>query len=234
MKLSKRQIGLVTDAVDDLFYKFKVRLLGRFFVGPKIYFEVVDDTDPLDTLEGIFVYTLKTLYGPQTAIDEDQIKLLSGIAGNYIEAERLRTTNKILADAAQAETIKEFESALKSNVKAATQKTSLLVNTETKAVQAYAERDGITQLASSLGVEDPTVAKLGILDDKTCKNCINLWHLESNHHIPRVYKLSELKEGYMTDHKNPYPTMGNTHPHCRHIMTFVPPNFGFDSGGNTR
>jgi hypothetical protein len=108
----------------------------------------------------------------------------------------------------------------------------MLVNTETKIAQAYAEREGINRVAASVGVEDPVVAKLGIIDDKMCKNCRKLWHTPGNIWIPKVYKMSELQEGYNKDWKNPVPTVGPTHPNCRHGLTFIPPNFGFDQSGN--
>jgi hypothetical protein len=234
MQLSKRQIGVITDTVNDLFFRMKARLLGRFFSGPKLYFEVLSDLDPLDTLEGIFRFTIHSLYGADASIDEDQIKHLADITGNYIEAERLKTVNRVLSDAAQSATQKEFEMTLKDNIEKATTYINLVANTETKSVQAYAERDGIAQLASSMNIDDPNVAKLGIIDDKTCDNCIKLWHMQHNLNVPRVYKLSELRDGYMTDHKNPYATTGNTHPHCRHILTMIPPNMGFDASGQIK
>ena len=57
-------------------------------------------------------------------------------------------------------------------------------------------------------------------------------YYQENLYIPRVYKLSELKDGYNKDHKNPIPTVSCTHPHCRHTLTMVPPNYGFDMRGN--
>lgn len=64
------------------------------------------------------------------------------------------------------------------------------------------------------------------------KQCRKLWHDPANIFKPIPYKLSELAEGYNTDMKNPVPTIGKTQPNCRHIASFVPPNFGFDSKGN--
>jgi hypothetical protein len=232
MDLKDSQLQLITETVDDLFFRLKARLLGRFFTGPKIYFEVLKQSNPLDSLEGAFRYAITALYGPNAEIDEDQVKKLAGICGNYIEAERLRTLSRVLTGVESAKNAKDFEESLKENIDKANTYVALLSESETRISMAYAEREGISQLASSLGIEDPIVAKLGIIDAKTCKNCKKLWHLESNLMIPKVYKMSELAGGYMTDQKNPEPTLGATHPNCRHVMTFCPPNYGFDSGGN--
>jgi len=234
MKITKKQKKLITEAIDELYYKLKARLLGRYFKGPSIFFHVVDNTPLKESLEGIFRFTMSSLYGTGAQVDDDQISHLSDIADNYIEAERLKTVNKVLTAASSVKTDKEFAKVLNEHMDKATNYAKLLINTETKAVQAYAERDGITQLAADMGVEDPIVCKLGIIDDKMCKNCKQLWHNDSNILKPKVYRLSELKEGYMMNHKSPEPTVGSTHPHCRHIMTYIPPNYGFDRTGNIK
>lgn len=231
MDIPDSQKQIITDTVDDLFYRLKARLLGRFFKGPKIYFEVLKQSNPLESLEGVFRYAVTALYGPGADIDDDQIRKLAEIAGNYIESERLRTLNRVLTDVLHSEDHDELEEAVSESLQRATTYVNLLTESETRIAMAYAEREGITQLAASLGIEDPIVAKLGKVDGKTCKNCKKLWHMDDNLAVPKVYKLSELAEGYMKDQKNPEPTVGHTHPNCRHVMTFIPPNFGFTDGG---
>jgi hypothetical protein len=93
---------------------------------------------------------------------------------------------------------------------------------------------GIQQVGASLGVDDPTIARLGVWDDKICDACLKLWHQPDNQKIPRVWKMSELQSGYNTDQKNPVPTVSSTHPRCRHILTIVPPSFGYDENGRIK
>jgi len=233
MRIGSKQKKKILGAVDDLFFGFKARLLGRFFTGPKIYFEVVKDTDPLETLEGIYKYTLHMIHGPGAEPNEEHVEDLAEIAGNYIEAQRLKTQSHVMNDVAAAETAAEATKKIKDSLTKATSYINTLMETETRITQAYAERDGITQVAASVGVDDPTVCKLGVIDEKLCDNCKKLWH-QKDLRVPKLYKLSELQEGYNDDWKKPVATLGPTHPHCRHVLTFVAPNFGFDSEGRIK
>ena len=38
---------VVTDSINDLFFKLKLRLLGKYFTGPTLYFDLIDEVDPL-------------------------------------------------------------------------------------------------------------------------------------------------------------------------------------------
>ena len=231
MELLESQKRQIEKIVNDLFYNLKARLLGRFFTGPSIYFEVLESINPLDTLEGVYNYTYTMLYGPGAKPSRKRAKTLSKITGNYIEAERLKTINKILMGVDKAENFEEAKKEIDKYVGKATSYVKTLVHTEVRQVQANAEREGIEKLGASISVDDPIVCKLGLVDEKLCKSCKKLWHTESNMYVPKVYKLSELKDGYNESHKNPVPTVGPTHPHCRHVLTMVPPNFGFTDKG---
>lgn len=232
MILTNNQKQDIEFYVNDLFNRLKARLLGRFFRGPSIYFEIVQAGDPIDTMEGIYRYTIGMMYGPDAKIDKKRIKTLAKITANYLDAERLKTINNMISAAEQGEDYGQIESLVTNSMDKAVSYVSTVLNTEVKNVQAYAERSGIEQLGASIGVDDPIVCKLGVVDDRLCKNCKLLWHTKENLYIPRVYRLSELKDGYNKDHKNPIPTVSCTHPHCRHTLTMVPPNYGFDMRGN--
>lgn len=230
MKIDEQQKGAITEAINNLFYTLKAKILGRFFKGPKIFFEVVQTSNPLESLEGLFRYTYQML-NPGKEPEETTVKTLAVITGNYIESERLRTIDRIITAVEEAENESAISEAVKTGIDKATKYIDMLVNNEARVIQAYAERAGISQVAADIGVEDPIVAKLGVIDERMCDNCRELWHSPENIKIPKVYKMSELVEGYNKDHKNPIPTIGPTHPRCRHVMTFVPPNFGFGSNG---
>lgn len=232
MKLSSKQRRAILDSVEDMFETLKARLLGRFFKGPKIYFEMSRRANPIETIEGLFQYTNAMLYGAKTPVDEEHVEQLAEVTGNYIEAKKEDVSQTLLSHINDAETPEQAMAAVKDSLESATSYVDMLVANESRTAQAYAERSGITKLGASMGIEDPTVCKLGIIDDDMCENCRELWHDPTNKFVPKVYKLSELKEGYMTDHKNPYPTVGPTHPRCRHVLTFLPPNFGFTDKGH--
>src|SRR5580698_20335 len=101
MKLNKRQVGVVQDAVNDIFYRLKSRLLGRYFGDLSLHFEVTRP-NPMDSLESVYRYTTASLYGAGAPTDENHVKMLVNIAGNYIEAQRLRTMNAAIHEMAAA------------------------------------------------------------------------------------------------------------------------------------
>lgn len=234
MKLTPAQRTVITEAVNDMFWRLEARLLGRWFKGPSLYFSVVSETDPTLTLEGAYRYALSMLFGPNASVDEREIKSLNEIALNYFEAERLRRVNRMITDIAGAQDASEAADVIQENIIKTNSYVETVVINESRNMQAYAERDGIARLGASIGVDDPVVVKLGVVDDKVCKACKELWHSSSNLYVPRPWKMSELRDGYNKNQKDPVPTVNATHPHCRHVMSFVPPNYGFDGNGVIR
>jgi len=214
MNLLNNQKKEIERIINDLFYDLKAKLLGRFFKGPRIYFEVLNSINPLETLEGVYNYTFNMLYGPGANPSKKRSRVLSEIAGNYLEAERLKTINKVMMGIDKASNFEEVKEEISKYIDKATSHVNTIVNTEIRQVQANAEREGIEKLGASIGVDDPIVCKLGVLDKKLCHSCKSLWHSEDNVKVPKVYKMSELEDGYNSDHKNPKPTIGPTHPHC--------------------
>lgn len=232
MKLTQKQNKTVLGIIDDLFWTLKANWLGRFFKGPKIYFEIVDETNPMETLEGIYTYTKFMINGPNYKVNKQELKQISDITNNYIEAERLKTKNKIIESINRSDNIEEIQKELAKQMDKTSNYINLLVGSETRGIQSKAESAGIVEVASSLGIEDPVICKRGVIDNRLSDQCKGLWHTNANIAVPTVYKLSELSGGYNTDMKNPKPTTGLTHVNCRHVMSFVPPNFGFDQNGN--
>ena len=104
----------------------------------------------------------------------------------------------------------------------------LIANVSLYDAQNHGAADAIVDMSKSLGIADPIVFKIGVMDNKRCKTCWQLWTLEDKI-TPRVYKMSELAGGYM-DRKDPKPTVGTSHPNCRDVLTFLAPGFGFEGG----
>ena len=233
MKLSDAQREIILERIESLFDSTKARLLGKFFKGPKIYFEVIRRTDPLHTIEGLYTYTLNMLYGSGIKPSVKNMKNLAEMTGNYMDAQQFKIKNHILADVQKAATPGEAIRAIRDHFDKAGKYVDLLVSNETRIVQAYASREGITKLATDIGVEDPTVVFLGVTDHKICKYCKSMYHDSKNLQRPKPYKLSQVKEGYFKpkewDGKTPH--HAPLHPRCRHVMTFVPPNFGYNESG---
>ncbi len=233
MKLTDAQRRLIIDRIESLFESTKASLLGKYFKGPKIHFEVVRRTDPLHTIEGLYTYTMKLLYGPDAKPRKENIKNLTEITGDYLDAQQLRVKNHILADVAKAKSPSEAIRSIRGHFEKAGAYVDLLVANEAHIVQAYASREGIQKLASDIKVKDPVVVFLGVCDHKICKYCKAMYHDSANLRMPKPYLLSQVREGYFKpkewDGKTPH--QSPLHPYCRHVMSFVPPNFGYDKTG---
>ena len=104
----------------------------------------------------------------------------------------------------------------------------LIADAEIHNAQNHGAADGIIGMAKSIGVDDPIVFKIGVMDSDRCKVCWKLWTLEDKV-TPRVYKMSELAGGFSSA-KAPLATIGLSHPRCRDILTFLAPGFGFEGG----
>jgi hypothetical protein len=87
----------------------------------------------------------------------------------------------------------------------------------------------ISRVASGIGDSDPTVFFVVIKDQTTCKECIRL-HLMPDHSTPRLWKFSELKQGYHKRGEDMASAFG-LHPHCRCTLTYLSKGFGFNENG---
>ena len=142
MKLTDAQRNLIIDRVESLFEGTKARLLGTMFKGPKLYFEVVRRADPLHTIEGLYNFTLKTMYGANAQPNQKNIEHLAEITGNYMDSQQLKIKNHILADVAKAKTPSEAIRSIRGHFEKAGKYVDLLVSNETRIVQTYASREG--------------------------------------------------------------------------------------------
>lgn len=233
MKLTNKQRKQVAGKISSLFDAFKVRLLGRFFKGPTIIFEAYrESVDPMNTIEGVYRHALHNLFGTKAEVDETEVENLSDIASNYIDAKKLHITNHIIMDITNAKNPQQAKKSLRDNLVKINNYVELLTGSETKITQAYANRAGIAQVASSVGDSDPTVVFRGVTDSKLCKVCKAMYHDEENIRKPKPYKLSEIAGGYLKlkewDWKTPY---FSGHVNCRHILSYVAPGFTMDNNG---
>ena len=233
MKLSAAQRELILKQIESIFETTKARLLGRFFKGPRIYFTLAAESDPLHTLEGLYNYTLNMMYGAGTEPkDEKVIENLSEVTGNYFDAQKLKVANHLLNEINDASSKKDILSIVAAHIDKASKYIDMLTENEMKITTAYATREGITQLAADLKINDPTVVFLGVVDQKVCKYCKSMYHNINNLYEPKPYKLSQVQQGYfkpkLWDGKTPFM---NCHPRCRHVMSFVSPGFGFTPSG---
>lgn len=232
--LSNRQIKKIVASVTSLFDHAQASLMGRHFNGNRMFFSVANNAEPLDTIEGIYRYTLASMFGANVApLHDDTIETLSEVAGNYLEAKKLKTKNQLIADLKNAKTKKDIVSIVKRHIESSEKYVEMLISNETRIAQAYASREGITRLSEDIGDKDPTVVFLGVVDKKQCKYCKMMYHDTVIPHKPKPYKLSQVKQGYFKpkewDSKTPY--QAPIHPSCRHSMSYVAKGYGFDNSG---
>jgi hypothetical protein len=228
--LSLTQKVLITALLADLFYRVQAKFLGHRFEGPVKYRMLSATADKNYTLDGIYLYTLFILYGIGISPDEKELEGLASVSQNYFEVQRLKATNELIIGLNAAKNKKEANEIIKKIFNKASNSIELLLNTETKTVQAYAELHGVSKLSAKDGISDPTIVKFGIVDDRICEACKKLWHDKDNPSVPKPWKMSELNFGY-SSYKDIKATIGPTHPRCRHTISYVPPNHGFSESG---
>lgn len=232
MTLSDAQKESVKRSINGLFYVVSAKFLGRFFKGPSLYFDFVRQSEPEFSLEGIYRYTTALLFGPSQNIDQKKLESMSEIVSNYIEAKRLQTISKAIN---AIETSSDPQSAMQiieDEIESLKTYLESLIMTESRNVQAFAEQDGIAQVAASVGDDNPTVIITGRYDEKTCKYCRRMYHDPVNPEKPIPYKLNELKGGYfkpkewdgISGHMPPL------HPRCRHMLSYVAKGYGYPKG----
>lgn len=173
------------------------------------------------------------------AIEADALKSLLNSAFGYVESLKNRTksivTERIdglakeavlrsqkIDDAAVQEVIKEEMAKAKSHMKA-------VAEAEATKLRNLGTMMDISRVASTMGDSDPTVFFVVVKDGSTCKECVRL-HLMPDQVTPRLWKFSELKQGYHKRSDN-NPSAFGLHPHCRCTLTYLSSGFGFDKSG---
>lgn len=184
------------------------------------------------SLPSVYESSVKALGGKP---DEETAEALTEIAGSYLDALESRTVAQVqhlLHGDAMSEKIGSevtLEEKIPEVLDKATTEIHTIVNTEVQRARAVGSLEGINQVAASVGDNDPTVFFVIVRDGKACETCTTL-HMMPDGVTPRVWKLSECSTDYHKKGEN-FPSMWGEHPHCRCSSTYLPPGFGFTSGG---
>jgi hypothetical protein len=229
----KEQIGRV---VEDIFDKISLQFIGDI---PKLKYKklLLITSRPNMGLANLFVQAManKTL----NPIEADVLKSLLESAFGYIESLKNRTksnvaerVDEVVKNAkarGQKPTQAEINSILDEEMSRARSHLQAILESESTKLRNVGSMMDISRVASSMGDRDPTVFFVVVKDGVTCKECIKL-HLQEDKVTPRVWKFSELKQGY---HKRgeENPSAFGLHPHCRCTLTYLTKGFGF-KGGN--
>lgn len=175
-------------------------------------------------------------------IEADALKSLLESSSNYIESLKNKTMSNVVERvdgiAKEANIQKrrlseeEVQEVLNDELAKAKSHLEAIVESESTKLRNLGTMMEISRVSSSLGDEDPTVFFIVVKDSTTCKECIKL-HLMPDQVTPRLWKLSQLKQGY---HKRgeDAPSAFGLHPHCRCTLTYMSGGFGFDKFGKLR
>lgn len=176
---------------------------------------------------------------PPNAIEQDVLKSLLESAHGYIESLKSRTKSNITEriDGLYREASLRNEKMSNDVVQAAVAEEMAKAKSQ---MQAIAESEStklrnlgtmmdISRVAGNIGDSDPTVFFVVIKDQSTCKECIRL-HLMPDGSTPRLWKFSQLKQGYHKRGEDNASAFG-LHPHCRCTLTYLAKGYGFNEYG---
>ena len=175
-------------------------------------------------------------------IEKDVLKSLLESSNGYIESLKSKTMSNVteridgLAREAQIQkrkiTEEEIEEVLEEELGKARTHMATIIESESSKLRNLGTMMNISRIAATIDDDDPTVFFLVIKDQETCKECKRL-HLMPDEVTPRLYKFSELRQGY---HKrgDDAPSAFGLHPHCRCPLSYLVKGYGFDEKGKIK
>lgn len=234
--LSSRVKDALNGAVEDIFDRIALDFIGDI---PKLRNKknLVISNQRNFGLAHLFVQAMGNR--PPNEIEKDVLKSLLDSSHGYIEALKNKTkaniTERIDGLAREAalrkEKMKESEvqAVISEELAKAKSHMQAIVESESTKMRNLGTMMDISRVASDIGDSDPTVFFVVIKDNTTCKECIRL-HLMPDMVTPRLWKFSQLKQGYHKRGENNASAFG-LHPHCRCTLTYLSKGFGFDEDG---
>lgn len=229
----KEQIGNV---VEDIFDKIALQFIGNI---PKLrgVKRLIISHEENFGLSHLFVQAManKAL----VPIEQDVLKSLLESSYGYIESLKSKTKSNLverldgLAREAQLQNRKlsqeEVNEALEEEMRKASSGLMTIVESESNKLKNLGTMMDIARVAASVGDEDPTVFFVVVRDGTTCKECLRL-HLMPDQVTPRLWKFSELKQGYHKRGDNTASAFG-LHPNDKCTLTYLSEGFGFNEKG---
>lgn len=230
----KEQINRI---VEDLFDKIALHFIGNI---PKLAHKklLLIGHKPNLGLAQLFVQSLQNR--SPNPLEYDVLKGILDNSHGYVEALKNQTRNRLtekLDELARDAKLKEskiaeedLNKAISEELERAQSHMKSIVHSQTTRTKNMGTALDIGRVASSIGDEDPTVFFVVFKRPATCKWCQKI-HLMPDGITPRLWKFSELKQGYFVrGEKNP--SIMGLHPNCSCQLTYLSKGFGFDSKGN--
>lgn len=227
----------IHELVDDFFDRMSVNLLGDI---PSLRKKksIIFTSRPDFTLAHLFLKGLES--DRPLPAEVDALKNLLSTAEEYVQSLRAKTkaqlTEKIDAYVKEkrlkgiAPTTVDIKQHVQDAFSSARSHFKTIAESESTKARNMGRAMNIGKVAAAQGVEDPTVFFVVLRDEKTCEHCMQA-HLLPDKVTPRVYRLSEVKFGYLTkNEKGKSVSISGQHCNCRCSLSFLSPNFGFKGG----
>lgn len=225
----------INKAVEDIFDRLALQLLG---VIPRLAYKklLIINTKPKEGLAHIFLQAM----GNKTpnALEGDALKSMLESSHGYIDALKAKTranlTEAIDGLAKEARiagtTVPQdaVRQVIKEELARAGSHMKTIVEAESSKLRNVGSALDINRTAASVRDTNPLVFFVVTRDGKACNECLRL-HLNEDG-TPRVWRFSELKQGY---HKRgePNPSAFGLHPHCRCTLVYLGQGYTFDGPG---
>lgn len=234
--LSGRVKEALNNVVEDLFDNIALQLIGEI---PKLKNKkrLVISSQNNFGLPHLFVQAMGNKV--PNPLEQDFLKGLLESAHGYVESLKNKTKSNIaeridgLAREAQLKKQKmsenEVQAVIQEEIGKAKSHMVAITESESTKLRNLGTMMSIARMASDIGDSDPTVFFVVIKDASTCKECIRL-HLMPDMTTPRLWKFSQLKQGYHKRGEESASAFG-LHPHCRCTLTYLSKGFGFDEDG---
>lgn len=228
MALSAKARRLVSDAVDQLFDRAAVRLLGPRFVAKRIFITYA----PRMTLPALYAGSAaEELARPDEGVAESLAKITKG----YLDAQRAQAKASVTAAVerflmdhrSDAKTV--LGGQLADTWRTISSGVRRIVETEATTARNVGALEGISRVNAASGIDDPMVYFVVVRDDSLCAECRRL-HLLEDGATPRCWRMSEVSHAY---HKKggDHPSVGGEHPNCRCTIATLLPGYGFNDSG---
>lgn len=236
--ISGRAKDTIGSIVDDMFDNIALQLIGEI---PRLKNKklAIISMENHFGLAHLFVQAMQNRMPNQ--IERDLLRGLLASTDGYIESLKNKTRSNVTegidglareAGLAKDKVAGEMVQALVAEeMKKARAHMTAIVESEASKLRNLGTLMNISRMATSVGDNDPTVFFVVIKDGVTCKECIRL-HLLPDQITPRLWKFSELKQGYHKRNED-NPSAFGLHPHCRCTLVYLSKGFSFDEQGKT-
>jgi hypothetical protein len=229
----KDSIGKI---IDDIFDRIALQFIGNLpkYQNKKL---AVFSSQENFGLSNLFVQAMQNKM--PNALEQDVLRSLLVSADGYIESLKSKTRSNVteLVDGIVKEArirnepvdSQFLENAIQEEMGKASTHLKTVIESEATKLRNLGSMMDITRSAANVNDSDPTVFFIMVKDASTCKECLKL-HMMPDGITPRLYKFSELKQGY---HKRgeTQPSAFGLHPHCRCTLTYLSRGFTFDKSG---